>query len=99
MEQPLSVKILPEEHHKAKEIVEKLVQHFDNEALGYSEVCYWIHEIAPRREQAEDARRPGRAPDFIYHSRIQVAREEMPTASVRSLAEISDYSPSTVFYL
>jgi len=99
MEQRLYIKILREEHHKAKEIAEKLVQHFGTEALSYSEVCYWMREFARGREQVEDARRSGRPPDFICHSRIQAALEEMPNASVRQLAEISHYSPSTVFYV
>jgi hypothetical protein len=40
MEQRLYIKILRELYHKAKEITEKLVQHFDTEPLSYSEVCY-----------------------------------------------------------
>jgi hypothetical protein len=54
-EQRLWLKILREEHHKAKEIAEKLIQHFDIKTLSYLDVCYWIHEFAPGREQMEDA--------------------------------------------
>jgi hypothetical protein len=50
------IKRLREEYHKAKEIAEKLVQHFSTEALSYSEVYYWMHKFAPGREQMEDAR-------------------------------------------
>jgi len=35
-----------EKYHKAKEIDEKMGQHFDTKALSYSEVCYWIGEFA-----------------------------------------------------
>jgi hypothetical protein len=55
MEQRLYIKILREEHHKTKEITEKPVQHFDTKALSYSEVGYWMHEVARGREQMEDA--------------------------------------------
>jgi hypothetical protein len=97
MEQRLCIKILREKYHKAKEIAEKLVQHFSTEALNYSEVCYWMREFAPDREQVEDARRSGRTLDFICHSRIQPVAEEMLNASARQLAKISYSSPSTVF--
>jgi hypothetical protein len=63
------------------------------------DVCYWIHEFAPGREQMEDAWRSGRPPDFTCHSRIQAALDEMSNVSVRQLAEIYHYSPSTVFYV
>jgi hypothetical protein len=47
MEQPSYIKILQEEHHKAKKITAKLIQHFRTEALSYSEVCHWMREFAP----------------------------------------------------
>jgi hypothetical protein len=62
-------------------------------------VCYWMCEFVRGREHLEDARQWGRPSDFICHSRIQAAREEMPNESVWQLAEISHYSPSTVFYV
>jgi hypothetical protein len=40
------MKTLREEHHKAKEIAEKLIQQFGTEPLSYSEVCYWMREFA-----------------------------------------------------
>jgi hypothetical protein len=89
MEQRLSTKILREEHHKIKKFVEELVQHFGTEALSYSEVCYWMCDFARDREKLEDTRRSGQSgqsgqsADFICHSRIQAAQEEMPNASVR----------------
>jgi hypothetical protein len=46
MERRLCVKILREEHYKAKEIAQKLVLHFGTETLGYSEVCPWMDECA-----------------------------------------------------
>jgi hypothetical protein len=55
MEQRLYIKILREEHDKAKEITEKLVQDFGTEVLSYSEVCYWMREFARGREQVENA--------------------------------------------
>jgi hypothetical protein len=48
-----------------------------------------MREFAQDLEQVEDAWRSGRSLDFICRSRIQTAREEMPNASVRQLAEIS----------
>jgi hypothetical protein len=99
MERRLHGKILREEHHKAKEIAEKPVQHFDTEALSYSEACYWMDKFARGREQLEDARRLGQPLGFISHSGIQAARRDMLNESFRQLAEISHYSPSTVFHV
>jgi hypothetical protein len=45
MEQRLCIKIVPEEHCKASEIDEKLVQYFRPEALSYSDVCYWMQKF------------------------------------------------------
>jgi hypothetical protein len=97
MEQRLCIKIVREEHRNTKEIAEKLVRHFGTEALSYLGVCYWMCEFARGREQVEDARRSGRLPDFICHSRIQAALKEWPNASVRQLAKIFHFSPSNVF--
>jgi hypothetical protein len=76
-----------------------MVQHLGIEALSYSGVCYWMRERDRCREQVEDAGRSTRSSDFVCHSKIQPAREEMPIVSVRQLAEIFHYSPSTVFYV
>jgi hypothetical protein len=93
MNQWLDIKLLREGHHKVKEITEKLVRHFDTEALIYLEVCYGMHELARDREQVEEVRESGRTFEFIYHSRIRAVREEVPNASVRQLAKIAHYSP------
>jgi hypothetical protein len=83
MEQRLYIKMQRSGHHKAREIAEKLVQHFGTEAFSQLKVCQWMREFAQGREQTEDARRSGRPPDLICHSRIQVELEEMPHSSVR----------------
>jgi hypothetical protein len=56
MEKRLSVKLLREEHHKTKEIPEKLIDHFGTESICCSEFCDWMREFARGREQGEDAR-------------------------------------------
>jgi hypothetical protein len=99
VDQRLYIKIVREKHRKGKKIVEKQVQHFSTEALSYSEVCYWMREFAQGREDVEDARRSGRLPDLICHSKMQAVRHEMPNASVRQPAEIFHYSSSTLFYV
>jgi hypothetical protein len=51
------------------------------------------------REYVEDARRTGRRSDFNCHRRIREALEEWPIASIRTLAEATGYTLSTVFFV
>jgi hypothetical protein len=56
-----------------------------------------MREFVRGREQVEEAGRSGQPPDFSCHLGIQDALKEMPNVSVRRVAEITDYSLSTVF--
>jgi hypothetical protein len=82
MEQHLVVQISLGDNLQCRQIHFKLLELDGDDALSYSEVCYWNQQFLMGPEYVEDARRTARAPDFSVQLRIQSALEEMPLASV-----------------
>ena len=99
MEQRVFIKIAFEDGLAALETHRKLVEHYGGEALSYPSVTYWRREFRMGRQDVEDSPKTGRPPDFGIRLRIESALAAFPNGSVRSIAELTGYEPSTVFYI
>ena len=97
MEQRVFIKIAFEDGLAALETHRKLVEHYGGEALSYPSVTYWRREFRMGRQDVEDSPKTGRPPDFGIRLRIESALAAFPNGSVRSIAELTGYEPSTVF--
>jgi hypothetical protein len=84
---------------QCRQIYLKLVELCGNDALSYSEVCYWSQQFFIGRESVEDAKRTHRPSDFSIQLRIQSAHEEMPHASVPCITEARYTPATTMFYI
>jgi hypothetical protein len=73
MEQRPFIKISRLDGLQCRKIHHKLLELYGDDALFYSEMCYWSRQFLMGREYAEDARRTGRSANFGGQLRIQNA--------------------------
>jgi hypothetical protein len=83
---------------QCRQIHLKLLELYGDDALSYSEACYWSRQGLMDREDVEGARRTGRSTDFSVQPRIQSKLQEIPFASVRCIAEDMHAPATTVIY-
>jgi hypothetical protein len=99
MGQYLFIKISRRDDLECRQLHLKLFELCGDDALSYSEVCYWSRQFLMGWKYVEDPRRTLRPPGFSVQLRIQSALEEMTLASTRCIAEARHASATIVFYI
>jgi hypothetical protein len=95
-EQGSIIKFFVEENMKWVEVIDRLNQYDDRDAVQRMRVYYWIKEVKSRRMDLSTMSPPGRASDEGLDNGIGKALNENPSLSVRKTAKALNIGSTTV---
>jgi hypothetical protein len=87
VEQCRVIKFFSDEGMPGVQIVERLRQHYDEDALSPTQVYFWIKELKPRRTDLNTVASPGREPDESLAAVIARKLDADPHFSAGKLAQ------------
>jgi hypothetical protein len=96
VEQRHVIKFLSDEGMPGVQIVERLRQHYGEDALSRKQVYFWINEVKRGRTDLNTIASPGRGPDESLAAVIAGKLDADPHFSVRKLTQSLKIAASTV---